>query len=147
MSADLVELFHNRILAASVLSWILAQITKFVICTIREKQFDLTQLTKSGGMPSGHAALVSSVTTGVGDLYGFSSGLFALSAVLSIIVMYDAAGVRQSVGIQARIINDLVHDLYRGNPVGTVKIKEILGHTPVEVIAGAMLGIAVAMLL
>lgn len=146
MPDDLLNIFHNKILAASILSWVLAQVAKFVFALILDGRLDLTILTKSGGMPSGHAALVSSVSWGIGEAYGFSSGHFALASVMSIIVMYDAAGVRQAVGVQAQILNDLLCDLYRGNPVKPVRIREILGHTPVEVIAGGFLGITVAML-
>lgn len=146
MPEDFLNILHNKILAASILSWILAQAAKFVLGFFLEGRLDLTLLTKTGGMPSGHAALVSSVSWGIGEAYGFSSGQFALASVLSIIVMYDATGVRQAVGVQAQILNDLLHNLYRGTAVKPVRIREILGHTPIEVIAGAFLGIAVAML-
>lgn len=146
MPDNFLNIFHNKILAASILSWILAQTAKFVFGFIVNGRPDLTLLTKSGGMPSGHAALMSSVSWGIGEAYGFSSGQFALASVMSIIVMYDAAGVRQAVGVQAQILNDLIYDVYRGTPAKPSRIREILGHTPVEVIAGAFLGIAVAML-
>lgn len=140
------ELANNTTLIAAIVSWVLAQFIKFGLGII-EGEFDLTRLTSSGGMPSGHAALVSAVTVGVGREYGFFSGNFALAAVIALIVMYDATGIRQAVGIQARIMNEILHDIYRGSGPTPVKLREILGHTSVEVIAGAILGLAVSIMI
>jgi len=140
------ELVNNSTLVAAISSWILAQLIKFGLGILLEGDFDLTRLTSSGGMPSGHAALVSAVAAGIAREHGFSSSEFAMSLVLALIVMYDAAGVRQAVGIQAQMMNDILHDSYHGSGFTPVKIKEILGHTPVEVIAGAVLGLAVSIL-
>ena len=146
MYSGLQEIMGNRTLTAAIISWILAQLIKFTLGLLLEGKADLTYLTKSGGMPSGHAALVSAVAWGIGREHGFYSGEFALAVVLAIIVMYDAAGVRQAVGIQARIMNEIICDMYHRNRITPVRLKEILGHTPLEVFAGALLGLAIAIL-
>ncbi len=144
MNAAIYGILHNPVLIGAILSWALAQLIKFALAAVTDGQFNLARLFASGGMPSGHAALVSAVTFGVGREHGFYTSEFALAVVVALIVMYDAAGVRQSVGTQARIMNDILHDLYQGSGLRPVKIREILGHTPKEVIAGALLGLAVS---
>lgn len=147
MNRAMDELLNNSTLIAAILSWLLAQFIKFALGVVLLGEIDLTRLTKSGGMPSGHAALVTAAAYGIGREYGFYSGNFALAAVIAIIVMYDATGVRQAVGIQARMLNEIIHDLYRGSSVAPVKIREILGHTSLEVLAGALLGLAIAIII
>jgi len=146
LNKALDQFLNNSILTAAVLSWVLAQLIKFFISMIRDRKVDFILLTKSGGMPSGHAALVTASALGIGRKIGFDSGEFALASVIAFIVMYDAAGVRQAVGIQAQILNELIHDIYHGTGIKPVKIKEILGHTPIEVLAGSFLGIVIALL-
>lgn len=141
------ELIKNPTLVAAVLSWGLAQFIKFGLGVVLDGEVDLTRLTSSGGMPSGHAALVSSVAFGIGREHGFYSSEFALAVVVALIVMYDATGVRQAVGVQAHIMNELLHDIYRGSSIAPVKIREIIGHTPVQVFAGALLGLTVAIMI
>lgn len=147
MQAIIDDIGNNTVLIMGLLSWILAQLIKFGLSIIIEKKVDLTLLTKSGGMPSAHSALVTSTTLGVGMQKGFDSPEFAITAVFALIVMYDAAGVRQAVGVQAQIMNELLYDIYRGSRFTPIRIKEILGHTPVEVLAGSILGLIVSLLL
>ncbi len=147
MNAALCGLLRNSTLIAAFSAWILAQLIKFILGIIQDHEVDLTRLTSSGGMPSGHAALVSAVAYGVGREHGVVSSEFALAVVIGLIVMYDAAGVRQSVGIQSQIMNDMLHEFYREKSIAPLKIREILGHTPLEVIAGAFLGLFMAMLI
>lgn len=147
MLAIINDVFNNQVLIMSIISWILAQLIKFGLGIIVENKVDLTLLTKSGGMPSAHSALVTSMTIGVGMQKGFNSAEFGIAAVLALIVMYDAAGVRQAVGVQAQILNEMMYDIYRGSRITPVKLKEILGHTPVEVLAGCVLGLLVSLLL
>ncbi len=147
MGAAIHEIANNAAFLAAMLSWLLAQVIKFVLGIITDGEINLTRLVKSGGMPSSHAAFVTSVSVGVGKQNGFDSGVFALAAVMALVVMYDAAGVRQAVGVQAQILNELLHDLYSGSAITPVKLREILGHTPVEVIAGAALGLSVALII
>ena len=98
----------------------------------------------SGGMPSSHSALVVSMATSIGYANGFNSSIFALSATVALIVMYDAAGVRRAAGKQAAVLNEIVEELQAHRGIREEKLKELLGHTPIEVIAGAALGILIA---
>ena len=113
---------------------------------IKTKKFNPERLIGSGGMPSSHSALVCSLTAAIGCIEGFSSSIFALSTVLSLVVMYDAAGGRRAAGQQARILNKIVEEWEKSDLASKDKrLKELLGHTPKEVIAGAILGIIIAL--
>jgi acid phosphatase family membrane protein YuiD len=101
-------------------------------------------LTSAGGMPSSHSALVCGLATAIAIKDGAESGTFALSFVLAMVVMYDAAGIRRWASIQARILNQIIDELFQGHPIGEVRLREILGHTPIQVAAGAALGIVMA---
>ncbi len=118
------------------------QLFKFLWEWIRWRDFDLRVLARSGGMPSSHSAMVSSLATAVGYRRGLQSDLFALSVVFAVIVMYDASGVRQAAGKQAKVLNQIVRELFSGQPVSEEELKELIGHTPVEVIVGALVGIS-----
>ena len=145
---DLVkELISNKPLVAAVLGWFIAQVLKVVIVRIREKRFDISRMIGSGGMPSSHSAFVMALTTGVAWECGFSSPLFAVCVVLSFVVMYDASGVRRETGRQAEILNDIIENFGTSTPEQTGKqLKELIGHSPVEVTAGALLGILIGVL-
>lgn len=95
-----------------------------------------------GGMPSSHTAVMTALATTVGILYGFASPLFAISLVVTFIVMYDAAGVRRTVGYQSTVLNKMLEELFKGNKEFSQRLQEIIGHTKWEVFAGALLGIA-----
>ncbi len=139
------DFFANSVFFSAILGWVIAQVLKIVLTW--EKKFDFKRIVGSGGMPSSHAAFVMALTMGVGFTEGFSSAMFAVSAVLSFIVMYDAAGVRRSAGQQAAILNKLVESIIADDRPKTGKrLKELLGHTPIEVIAGAILGIIIAII-
>ena len=139
------QLLHNSILWTALLSWAVAQVMKFLLTCIIYRRIDIGRFFGSGGMPSSHSALVVSATCGVGFVMGFNSPLFAACAVLSCIVMYDAAGVRRSSGQQAKILNKLMDDWWRADYSHTEKrLKEFLGHTPIEVFAGSILGIIIS---
>jgi hypothetical protein len=114
----------------------------------REKRLDLWSLVKSGGMPSSHTALVCSLAAAVAMIQGFNSVAFGITAILAAVVMYDAAGVRQSVSRQSIILNRIVKELLEKRPRGEVErdLREFIGHTPFQVIAGAAVGILVAWL-
>lgn len=142
---DLELLFDNAVLGVAVLSWAVAQILKVIILLITTRKLDLTRLIGSGGMPSSHAAFVVSLGMGIGFSQGFDTALFALAAVFALVVMYDAAGVRRAAGIQARLLNRIVTEMIEeGKKPDYEVLKELLGHTPVEVFAGAMLGAMIA---
>ncbi|MDO4730800.1 MAG: divergent PAP2 family protein [Clostridia bacterium] len=127
-----------QILFVSVGAWFLAQVLKVLFIFIKKKKLTLYDFFSSGGMPSSHTALVSSLAIQIGLLYGFESPFFALASVNACIVMYDAVGVRRAVGLQAKKINQLLDDESKNEA-----LREILGHTPLEVIGGLILGVGV----
>ena len=139
-------LFENRILVASFIAWAIAQLTKTIYELIRYRELRLNRLVSSGGMPSSHSALVMGLATATGRIAGFDSALFAISLVLAVIVMYDAAGVRRAVSIQARILNQMIDEAFQGKPFAEKRLRELIGHTPTQVIVGGLLGIGVAFL-
>lgn len=135
-----------RYILLPLLAWTIAQVTKVVIQSIRERRLNLKVLAVMGGMPSSHSAMVMALTTSVGRVNGWSSPLFAVALIFSFVVMYDAAGVRRAAGKQAAVLNRLVEDLVAQRGIAEERLRELLGHTPVEVLAGAGLGIACGML-
>ena len=146
MESFFSELLHNRILWIAVLSWAVAQLIKVLMDLYKTKKLNWSLFVSSGSMPSSHSSFVSALTTSLGIIEGFDTPLFAMSAVLSMIVMYDAAGVRRAAGKQAEVINLLVQSLENTGMMLDRKLKELLGHSPVEVAAGAVLGIAVGII-
>lgn len=118
-----------------------------MIEVIQNRKLSVQVLVTTGGMPSSHSALVTALATGVGQTVGWSSSEFAVATVFAIIVMYDAAGVRQAAGKQARILNQMIDELFNEHPeFNQDRLKELLGHTPFEVIAGSALGITISWL-
>lgn len=141
------ELISNQWLITALLGWFIAQLLKIPITFIFEKRLDFSRFWGSGGMPSSHSAFTTSLSASIGLTNGFDSFEFALSFVLAFIVMYDAAGVRQSAGKQANALNRVLEYLKlteNGEPYK--QLKTLLGHTPFEVLGGAILGIAIAFL-
>ncbi len=138
---------NNQVIEVSFLSWFAAQFLKVMLTLIFEKKLNLYRMVGSGGMPSSHSSTVMGLSTTVGLLYGWNSAIFGVCLIFSVIVMYDAAGVRQSVGKQAIILNTMLDDLYQHRPIREERLKELVGHTKVEVFAGALLGILLANLL
>ncbi|HSP08329.1 MAG TPA: divergent PAP2 family protein [Candidatus Dormibacteraeota bacterium] len=136
-----------RYLLAPLVAWTIAQVTKVVYTSVRQRRLNLRVLAETGGMPSSHSAIVMGLAAGVGKYSGVSSAAFAIALIFSIVVMYDATGVRRAAGRQAEILNRLVEDLFHMRGVQEQKLRELLGHTPVEVLVGAVLGIAVGMIL
>jgi uncharacterized protein len=139
-------LLENRILFASFIAWAIAQLTKTIYELIRYRELSLNRLVSSGGMPSSHSALVMGLATATGRIAGLNSAEFAISLVLAAIVMYDAAGVRRAVSIQARILNQMIDEAFQGKPFAEKRLRELIGHTPTQVIVGGLLGIGVALL-
>jgi len=138
----------NKILISALLGWFIAQAIKVILGLIKDKRFDWHRLTGSGGMPSSHSAFVVALTTQTAKIEGLDSSFFAIAAALSIIVMYDAAGVRRAAGEQAKILNYMMDHWHEYTPVMRQKeLKELLGHTPTEVIAGAVLGLIIGILI
>lgn len=147
MKMALYELATNKILLIPLCSWFIAQLTKLVLILVREKRLDWHLMLSSGGMPSSHAAVVGSLATAIGMVQGTDSVTFGIAVVLAMIVMYDAAGVRQSVGQQAAILNRLIDEL-RFRRVAELErdLKELIGHTQVQVFVGVCIGIIIAWL-
>ena len=126
-------------------AWFVAQALKVLGCLIKEKRLDMRFFVRPGGMPSSHSALVTSLTISIGFLYGFNSGGFAIAAVFAAVVMYDAAGVRLSVSRQSVVLNRILQELRERRPKDIPRdVRELIGHTPFQVFAGAILGAGVA---
>ncbi|MGM9533303.1 divergent PAP2 family protein [Intestinibacter sp.] len=140
----MVDIFQNRILLISIFSCFLAQFIK--IFTGKESKIDFRRIAISGGMPSSHSSFVTALAVLVGFDKGFASTEFAMTAVFAIIVMYDASGVRRAVGKQAEILNQIVDDFFHGKFDQHERLKELVGHTPKEVLVGAALGILIGVI-
>ncbi len=142
------ELVNNRILITALTGWLIAQIFKVILSLIVERKLDFSRFTGAGGMPSSHSALVMALAVAVGRSVGFGSVQFAIAFVFAGVVMYDASGVRRAVGQQAKILNMMVEH-WQDDDIEFMnkKLKELLGHTPVEVFAGAILGIMIAVIM
>ena len=145
---DFQQVLHNQILLVSLLACFTAQGLKALIELIRDGKVSLRYLVSSGGMPSAHSALVGALATGVGLQMGWSSAEFAIAALFAVIVMYDAAGVRQAAGKQARILNQIIDEMFQeGKEFNEERLKELIGHTPFQVLVGLSLGIGIAMVM
>ncbi|SHN78439.1 divergent PAP2 family protein [Desulfitobacterium chlororespirans] len=141
-------ILDNYILISAMIAWLIAQTLKLIINFSIHRTFDVAFLFSSGGFPSSHSATVSALAIGVGKYYGWSSPIFAIAAIFGMIVMYDAAGVRRAAGKQAEVINQLVEGLYQQmTHLSQERLKELIGHTPFEVFAGAIVGIIVGVLM
>lgn len=147
MSSYLMDFLKNNIFWTAFAAWFIAQTIKVALGVWREKRFNFKWFVGTGGMPSSHAASATALATSVGTTYGFDSGLFAMAITFAVIVMFDAQGVRFSSGRQAEILNKMLDDIYWKKKMDEEKLKEFLGHTPVQVWAGAALGILVSLLL
>ncbi|MEO7018959.1 MAG: divergent PAP2 family protein [Ktedonobacteraceae bacterium] len=139
-------LLNNRILIASLVAWLVAQVAKTLYEFVRHRKLLLNRLVSSGGMPSSHSALVTGLAAATGRVMGISSASFAITVVLAGVVMYDAAGVRRAVSIQARILNQMIDEAHQGKPFAEKRLRELIGHTPIQVLVGAVLGIVIALL-
>src|SRR5579864_193732 len=140
-----MSLLHNPYFVVPLIAWAIAQTSKVIVDSVIQHRLSVRRLATAGGMPSSHSALVVSLTTIIGRFQGVQSPLFALSLIFSTVVMYDATGVRRAAGQQAMILNALLDDVFiahRG--IHQERLRELLGHTPIEVIAGALLGIAIS---
>jgi acid phosphatase family membrane protein YuiD len=142
---DILDILDNHILVIALFACILAQVLKLVIEFVRHSKINMRTLVETGGMPSSHSALVGALASGVGQTLGWASPEFAIAFVVAVVVMYDAAGVRQAAGKQARILNQMIDELFNEHAqFNEARLKELLGHTPVQVIGGLVLGIVVS---
>jgi len=142
-----VDFIHNKIFWIAIIAWLLAQSIKVFLGIFRERSFDFKWFVGTGGMPSSHVAGVVALSTSVGLNFGFDSGIFAVTFIFAIIVMFDAQGVRHATGKQAEILNKMVEDIYLKKQVKEDRLRELIGHTPVQVLAGALMGGLIAFLL
>ena len=142
--AQVEMFFDNKAITLPIISWFLAQLIKFIINFIQNRKIDFRKLVSSGGMPSSHSAITVCLAAVMAIKHGLNSSEFAISTILSFVVMADAAGVRRAAGKQAEVLNKLI---YHSREIRVDKeLKVLLGHTPIQVIAGAALGILVALL-
>lgn len=145
----LKDLYFNKVFMTSFISWFVAQFLKVILTLLSSKRLDFSRFVGSGGMPSSHSSFVTALAASMGMVKGFDSPEFAATLVFSLIIMYDAAGVRRAVGKQAKILNSIVDDFQKSKTLTfpEKRLKELVGHTPVEVFAGAVLGIVITNLL
>ncbi len=134
-----------EIIISAIIANFLAQLYKFIVYLIVYKQFNFKRLFQTGGMPSSHSSFMMGMTTSTGLIAGFNSVEFAIALTVTLVVMYDAAGLRRAVGRQASVLNQIVSEIFSEHPhLSSQRFRELLGHTPIEVFIGALLGIAVA---
>lgn len=146
------SILSNYVLISAVLSWVIAQLIKTLITLVVTKKFSVERLFGAGGMPSAHSAMVCALTIAVSRRVGIASPEFAIAFILAGVVMYDAMGVRRAAGEQAKVLNRMM-DTWDKDEADELEqesdkeLKEVLGHTPLEVLGGALLGILIALLL
>jgi len=138
------QIASSRIFQATLVSWTAAQVVKLLLYAIRFHKIDFRRLVGSGGMPSSHSAFITCLAVSIGREAGWSSPVFLLSLGLAFVIMADAAGVRRAAGQQAQALNRILGDLYRFDPVQPKHLKELLGHTPLQVVVGALWGVLFA---
>lgn len=143
------EILSNQVLVSAVAGWIMAQVLKTMLDFALNRTINWERMVGSGGMPSSHSATVCGLTTAAALRYGVSSFEFAVCFVLSMVVMYDATGVRRETGKQAKLLNSILSEnpLKLNAEVLQEKLKEYVGHTPLQVVAGAILGICLALVI
>ncbi|MFP4472986.1 MAG: divergent PAP2 family protein [Candidatus Omnitrophota bacterium] len=139
--------FDNTVLIITLVTWFTAQFIKVIIGVFREKRFNFRWFIGTGGMPSSHAAGVSALAAACGMSKGFDSVIFAMAAVFALVTMFDAQGVRRATGQQAGLLNQILDDIYWKGKISEGRLKELVGHTPIEVFAGMLLGSALAVML
>ena len=143
---DILDLIHNRYVYIPLLTWFCIQLFKVIYDLVVTKKFNFKRILGAGGMPSSHSAVVMSLATMIGKSEGFGSQIFALSFGFALIVMYDAAGVRRAAGKQAQLLNKLIETPGLTGIQVQEKLVEVLGHTPKQVIVGALVGVAVGII-
>lgn len=137
-------IFHNKILGVALIAWACAQAIKVFLGVIRERRFNFKWFIGTGGMPSSHASFASSLAMAIGLKEGFDSSIFAFATGFALVTMFDAQGVRRSTGQQAAILNQILDDMYFKGKIESNRLMELIGHTPLQVIVGCLLGCTVA---
>jgi acid phosphatase family membrane protein YuiD len=139
------QIFQNRVLITTLLAWIIAQTLKVIFGVIIKRKFDFRWFVGTGGMPSSHVSGATALAASVGIECGFNSVYFALAAAFALVVIFDAQGVRRAAGKQAHILNKIMDDIYWQGRIGEERLRELIGHTPLEVFGGILIGIAVVL--
>lgn len=147
MNNMITELLQNRVLIAAVAAWVVGQFLKFPLEYILNKRWNWGIMFSSGGLPSSHSALVTAVALSIGFQDGFDTSIFALAVAIGMVVIYDAAGVRRQAGIHAERINEIMKNFIESRRFPEEDLKEMLGHTPFEVITGVLLGVIISLVL
>lgn len=137
------DIFHNKFIWVPFFTWLSIQVFKVIFDSIKSKKLNLRRLFGAGGMPSSHTAVVMVITVMVGKTAGFGSYAFAATFIFSLIVMYDAAGVRRAAGEQASVLNKIIETPSLSGLEVQKRLMEALGHTPIQVLVGALIGIVV----
>ena len=144
---QILDIFQNRVLWAAVIAWFLAQALKVLLHYLLEGKLDFSRMHGLGGMPSSHCAFLWAASMSIGFQEGFFSAMFGLAVCITLVVMTDAAGVRQATGKQAAVLNRILEGmLHQGKGLDEEKLKELIGHTPIQVFAGALLGVLVGVM-
>jgi uncharacterized protein len=146
MDTHIGDIFSNPCFWAAFWSWTIAQCTKMLCGLLKTQKLDLHYLVSTGGMPSAHSALASGMAVSVGLMEGFNTPVTIVAFVLAMITMFDASTVRRAAGQQARILNDIIKELFQEHRLSDVKLKELLGHTRLEVLMGCTVGVFTAIL-
>jgi acid phosphatase family membrane protein YuiD len=139
-----MPVFYNYVLIAALIAWGIAQVIKVPIEYLQTHKWNWSLFIQAGGMPSSHSALIVGITHGIGLSMGFDTPLFALAFAMCMVIIYDATGIRRQAGKHAELINAMINDLASGNPLKQEQLREVLGHTPLQVLAGIALGLIVA---
>lgn len=140
----MLSVFANPVLWSGLTAWALAQALKVPLDYLRSGTWHWHLLLEAGGMPSSHSAFIVAIAHSIGLSTGFNTPLFALAFGMAVIVVYDATGIRRQTGIHAELLNIMLHDLASGHPLKNQQVREVFGHTPLEALAGVLLGLAVA---
>jgi len=141
---SVLAVFQNKALIAGLIAWLMAQIIKLPLDYFYSRKWNWALLLTTGGMPSSHSSLLTATTLGIGLYHGLDSPVFAIALAITMVVVYDAAGVRRQAGIHAQRINVLFNELLHGHMLNEKDLREVLGHTPLEVVGGILLGLIVA---
>jgi uncharacterized protein len=147
MPSFLQQFLQNSVVWATVAAWTIAQTSKVFVQILKKRRFDFRWFVGSGGMPSSHSAGAAALATGVGLQSGFDTAVFAIALSFAVIVMFDAQGVRRAAGRQAAVLNKIVDDVYAKGEISETRLRELIGHTPVEIFAGAALGCVLGMVI
>lgn len=146
MDNSVFSVFQNKVFLATLIAWVFAQTIKILINSVKEKRFNFRWLVSTGGMPSAHSAGVMSLATAVGIQEGFDSTVFIATLIFALVIAFDAQGVRRATGQQAEILNKIMEDIYWRRKIQEDRLKELIGHTPFEVLVGSIIGIVIAAL-